>query len=74
MLKRECHLSDQGIEMIETIIILRSFITAEEVKSKEFQNLRQSIKKYCSKIALIISNLPMQDLKKSVDAPLAKGA
>ena len=60
--------------MIETIIILKSFITAEEVKSKEFQNLRQSIKKYCSKIALIISNLPMQDLKKSVDAPLAKGA
>jgi hypothetical protein len=72
--KRECHLSDQGIEMIETITILKSFITAEEVKSKEFQNLRQSIKKYCSKIALIISNLSTQVLKKSVDAPLAKGA
>jgi hypothetical protein len=72
--KRECHLSDQGIEMIETITILKSFITAEDVKTKEFQNLRQSIKKYCSKSALIISNLPPQDLKKSMDAPLAKAA
>lgn len=62
--KRECHLSDRGVEMVENIAILKSFVTAEEVKSKEFQDLRQTIKKYCSKIALIISNLPGEASKK----------
>lgn len=56
--KRECRLSDQGVEMVETVTILKSFITAEEVRSKKFQELRHAIKKYCSKIALIISKSP----------------
>ena len=72
--KRECHLSDQGVEIVETVTILKSFITAEEVRSKQFQELRQSIKKYCSKIALIISKLPTEHSKKSSGEPLAKAA
>jgi transglutaminase-like putative cysteine protease len=71
--KRECSLSDRGIEMIETITILKSFITAEEVKSKQFQELRQTIKKYCSKIALIISRLPGESTKKVSETPLPRG-
>lgn len=70
--KRECRVSDRGVEMIENVTILKSFITAEEVKSKQFQELRQSIKKYCSKLALIISHLPAENPKKSIRDPLAK--
>ncbi len=71
--KRECCLSDDGVKMVEKITILKSFITAQEVKSKEFQELRQTIKKFCSKIALIVSKLPTEKPKESVNVPLAKG-
>jgi len=72
--KRECHLSDRGVEMVENIAILKSFVTAEEVKSKQFQELKKTIKKYCSKIALIVSKLPSEVSKKNSGDPLAKAS
>jgi hypothetical protein len=68
--RRECRLVDQGVEIIDNICILKSFISAEEIKSKEFKALKDAIKKYCTKLAIIVSKI---DSKNSNSSPLATG-
>jgi hypothetical protein len=70
--KRDCRAGEQGFEMIEDSKVLKSFISAQEVRSKQFQDLRNDLKKYASKLALVVSSLPKEPLKKSNNDPLAK--
>jgi hypothetical protein len=68
--KRECHVVDQGVEISEEIYILKSFVTAEEAKSKQYKELKGLIKKYCNKFAIIVTKV---DKKKINQSPLATG-
>lgn len=56
--KRECRTNPQGIELEEFITILKSFISAQDVKSNSFQELKATLKKFANKIAVISSNIP----------------
>jgi len=68
--RRECRLVDQGVEIIDNVCILKSFISAEELKSKEFKSLKDAIKKYCTKLAIIVTK---NEIKNSNSSPLATG-
>lgn len=68
--KRECRAINQGVEINEQILILKSFVTAQEAKSKQYKDLKGLIKKYCNKFALIVTKI---DTQKSRPPPLATG-
>jgi hypothetical protein len=68
--RRECRVLDHGVEITDQICVLKSFISAEEVKSKAYKDLKGLIKKYCSRFAIIITQL---DKQKSNPSPLATG-
>jgi hypothetical protein len=68
--RRDCRVVDQGIEIHDHICILKSFITADEVKSAKFKELRGIIKKYCNRLAIIITKTNSVENKPS---PLATG-
>jgi len=53
--KRTCKPIKEGIEIIERIEILKSMISADERRSKEFQKLKQTLKKYYENVAVIVS-------------------
>ena len=53
--KRELITSDEGITIIETIEQLKSVISAKELKSPQFQKLRETLRKYCDGVAIILS-------------------
>jgi transglutaminase-like putative cysteine protease len=68
--RRDCRIVDHGVEIHDHVCILKSFITAEEVKSKQFKELRGLIKKYCNRFAVIITKMNSIENKPS---PLATG-
>lgn len=55
--KRELLVSDDGITVIETIQQLKSVISAKDLKSPEFEELRKTLRKYCDGAAIIFSKL-----------------
>lgn len=54
--KRECRSVANGIEIDEHVTILKSFISADDVKTKAFSDFRNQLKKYCTKVAVIIDS------------------
>ena len=42
----------------DTVVILKSFITAAEIKSPEFKSLKELIKGYCQNVAVILPEAP----------------
>lgn len=52
--KRECRTVDGGIEIEEYVTILKSFISADEVKTKAYNDFKNQIKKYLTKVAVIV--------------------
>lgn len=44
----------RGIDVVEHVEILRSFISPTEIKSSAFKDLQSKIKKYCRNVAIIV--------------------
>lgn len=53
--RRECQIGPEGAEVVEYVTLLKSFMSPQEVKSETFKMFKQSLKKYCSRVAVIIS-------------------
>jgi hypothetical protein len=53
--KRECREIEGRIEIEEQFFRTQSFIGAQEIKSSAYQDLKKNLKKYCHKVALIVS-------------------
>ena len=53
--QRTCQDTKDGVEINERIEILTSFIPVAEVHSDEFKALKKTLKKYCEKMAVIVS-------------------
>lgn len=53
--KRELVATDEGIIVTETIEKLKSVISAKDLKSPQFQKLRETLRKYCDGVAIILS-------------------
>ncbi len=53
--QRECRMVPEGIEIVENVSILKSFISADEVKTPSFKEFRTQLKKYCTKVAVIVN-------------------
>lgn len=53
--KRELAITEEGVEVIETIEKLKSIISAKDLKSKEYDNLKNTLRKYCDGVAIIFS-------------------
>jgi hypothetical protein len=60
--KREIVASAEGVTVIETVEKLKSVISAKELKSPQFQTLRNTLRKYCDGVAIILSQ-PSVDQK-----------
>ncbi|HXF91111.1 MAG TPA: DUF3857 domain-containing protein [Candidatus Nitrosotenuis sp.] len=52
--RRECRITPDGVEVDEITVIKKSFISAEEVKSPAYKDFKNQLKKYCTKVAIII--------------------
>ena len=52
---RVCRVADQGVEINEEVTILKSFVTKDEAKSKQYKDLRSLIKIYCTNFAVIVT-------------------
>ncbi|MBI2707777.1 MAG: DUF3857 domain-containing protein [Proteobacteria bacterium] len=55
--KREVFVSDEGITVTETVEQLTSVISAKDLKSPQFEELRKTLRKYCDGAAVIFSTL-----------------
>jgi hypothetical protein len=53
--KRECRAVPEGVEIEETFKVLMSFVSAEDVKSAPYKVFKNNLKKYCTKVAAIVS-------------------
>lgn len=54
--RRESKKNGEDVELKETIIVLKSFISSDETRSVEYQNLVKMIKMYCINIAAILED------------------
>ena len=52
---RKCTIHDKDTVIEDNVVILKSFISASEVKSDEFKKLKELIKGYCQNVAVIFS-------------------
>ncbi len=52
--KRELVQTKDGVVVIESIEILQSIITPEEIKSPEFASFKKILRKYCADVAMIV--------------------
>lgn len=52
---RKCTVHDKDTVIEDNIVILKSFISASEVKSDEFKKLKELIKGYCQNVAVTFS-------------------
>lgn len=55
--KREFRVNSDGIELKEQVSILKSFITADDIKSKQYKDLKDFLKKYCRRSAMIMTKI-----------------
>jgi len=55
--KREIFVSEEGITVVETVERLQSVISAKEFNSPQFEELKQTLRKYCDGAAIIFSTL-----------------
>lgn len=53
--KRTCQAQADGVEIIEETVIKASYITAKEIHSQAYKDLKENIKKYCTKVALVFA-------------------
>jgi hypothetical protein len=53
--KRELFVTEEGIVVTETIEKLKSIISAKDLKSEEFEKLKNTLRKYCDGVAIIFS-------------------
>jgi hypothetical protein len=53
---RELSLKDEGIIVIETVEILKSLISSQDLKSDQFNELKKTLRKYCSDVSLIFKD------------------
>lgn len=53
--KRELLATEEGVVVTETIEILKSIISAKELKSSEYGKLKDTLRKYCDGVAIIFS-------------------
>ncbi|WP_161791855.1 DUF3857 domain-containing protein [Candidatus Jidaibacter acanthamoebae] len=53
--KRECKNKGKDIEIFDTVKILKTFITGEQLNSEEYKNLKQGIERNIQKAALIFT-------------------
>jgi hypothetical protein len=52
---RNCYQKDTHIIIEENIEFLKSFISAEELRSEIYKDLKKNIKKYCKNVAVLVS-------------------
>lgn len=53
--KRELSMTKDGIIVTETVEILKSMISAKDLKSKEFAKLKETLRTYCEGAAIVFS-------------------
>ena len=52
---RTCEIEPNGIRVTEKIVLLKSFITPEKIRSPEFKKIKQDIRKYFGNTLLVFS-------------------
>lgn len=53
--KREFVVTKDGVVVTETVEQLKSIISAKDLKSKEFSRLKDTLRKYCDGVAIVLS-------------------
>lgn len=51
---RTCEAIEGGVKITERAVIRKSFVTATDVRTKQFQELKNRLKMFCTQVALIL--------------------
>lgn len=54
--KRELAHTSEGVTITETIERLKSIIPAKDLKTKEFDDMRKTLRRFCNGVAIVFSN------------------
>lgn len=54
-IKRDFHLEGKDMQVTDNIIIKKNLISPEEIRSNQYKAMRDTLKKYCAEVALILS-------------------
>ncbi|MBA3813880.1 MAG: DUF3857 and transglutaminase domain-containing protein [Alphaproteobacteria bacterium] len=53
--KRELVVTEEGVVVTETIEKLKTIVSAKDLKSKEFDKLKETLRKYCDGVSIVFS-------------------